>query len=208
MKPVTAISCSRQARIIFSLWPFFLASPALCRRWLSEAKRFLKKSIRAGFFGIAGRRGSAPIRKNVSGFHLLTPFGARLCGGLDCVDYSLISGAATVIAGDMVADRIPARHPAMEIALGKQRLRSNQHPRGTKATLQRVSPRKSILKIGNRAGIRQSLDGLHLRPVALDREHQAAADHPGIEQHRAGAAYPLLAADMAAGQAQLLAQGS
>ena len=46
----------------------------------------------------------------------------------------------------------------------------------------------------------------HLGAVALHRKHEAAAHHGAVEQHRAGAAHALLAADMAAGQAEIVAQ--
>ena len=45
-----------------------------------------------------------------------------------------------------------------------------------------------------------------LRAVALHREGQAAAHDLAVQQHRAGAAHAMLAADMTAGQRQILAQ--
>ena len=45
-----------------------------------------------------------------------------------------------------------------------------------------------------------------LRAVALHREREAAAHDRAVEQHRAGAAHAVLAADMAAGQPERLAQ--
>ena len=45
-----------------------------------------------------------------------------------------------------------------------------------------------------------------LRAVALHRQHQAAAHDRAVDAHRAGTAHAVLAADMAAGERQVLAQ--
>ena len=63
-----------------------------------------------------------------------------------------------------------------------------------------------VLQVGDRSAVRHALDGLDLRAVALHRKRQAAAHDHAVDAHRAGAAHAVLAADMAAGKAQRLAQ--
>ena len=84
--------------------------------------------------------------------------------------------------------------------------RRDEHAGGAEATLQRVAPLERILQVGDGAGIRYTLDRLDFGAVALHREHEAAAHHRAVDAHRAGAADALLAADMAAGEAEVIAQ--
>ena len=77
---------------------------------------------------------------------------------------------------------------------------------GSITALQRVAFLERALQIGDRSGIRQAFDGFHLRAVALHGEGQAAAHGLAVEQHRAGAAHAMFAADMAAGQRKILAK--
>src|SRR5262249_40786684 len=60
--------------------------------------------------------------------------------------------------------------------------------------------------VGDRARVGDALDGLDARAVALHGKRQAAAHDHAVEPHGAGAAKAMLAADMAAGEAELLAQ--
>src|SRR5262249_48520935 len=68
MKLTTPMSCSRQARTIFSGSPALSAWVALCSRWAVEVNRNLKKSSNVGFSGIFGSRGSAPISMYLPGY--------------------------------------------------------------------------------------------------------------------------------------------
>ncbi|MBI2181907.1 MAG: hypothetical protein HYU31_13945 [Deltaproteobacteria bacterium] len=61
MKIALAISCSRQARIVFSGMDAFSAWVALCSIWLMPLARYSKKSRSVGFAGIFGSRGSSSI---------------------------------------------------------------------------------------------------------------------------------------------------
>ena len=85
-------------------------------------------------------------------------------------------------------------------------MRADQHAGCAEAALQRIAPPERVLQIGDDAGIRNAFDGLYVGAVALHRQHQAAAHHRVIEQHRAGAAYALFAADMRAGEPEIVAQ--
>ena len=52
----------------------------------------------------------------------------------------------------------------------------------------------------------ESLDRRQLAPVRLHGEHQAGTGSLSVHQHRAGAAYAVLAAEMGAGEPELVAQ--
>ena len=56
------------------------------------------------------------------------------------------------------------------------------------------------------SGVGEPLDGGDLLAVDGDREHQAGAHRPAVEQHRAGAAHAVLAADVGAGQPEVVAE--
>ncbi len=51
-----------------------------------------------------------------------------------------------------------------------------------------------------------AFDGLDRGAVALHREDEAAAHDLAVEPHRAGAAHAMLAADMGAGEREIVAQ--
>src|SRR5205814_2407409 len=78
--------------------------------------------------------------------------------------------------------------------------------RRAKAALQRVTPAERVLQVRDRAGVRHALDGLDPSAIALHCQREAAAHDRVVHPHRAGAAYAMLAADMAAGEAERLAQ--
>jgi hypothetical protein len=113
-----------------------------------------------------------------------------------------IAGAAAIVAGKVRADHFAARHAA---AL-EQLLRGEQHAGRAVAALQRVALLECLLQVGELAGIGDALDGVDARAVALHGEHQAAAHDHAVDAHRAGAADAVLAADMAAGEGEVLAQ--
>ena len=54
--------------------------------------------------------------------------------------------------------------------------------------------------------LREALNGRHLTPVCLHGQGQAGPDRLAVEQHRAGPADPVLAADVGAGQAEVVAE--
>ena len=61
------------------------------------------------------------------------------------------------------------------------------------------------LKLGQRLTVAQALDGLDGGAIDLDREHQARAGELAVDAHGARPAYPVLAADMDSGGAELVA---
>ena len=57
-----------------------------------------------------------------------------------------------------------------------------------------------------RVALRHALDGEDVRAVMADRQRQAGIDPPAVDQDRAGAALPAVAAFLGSGQVQALAQ--
>src|SRR6267378_550722 len=121
---------------------------------------------------------------------------------LDGVDDGLVAGAAAVVAREMDFYLSPGN----PFLLSDQILRRHQHARRAEAALQRVLLMKGLLQRLQLAGIRKALDGVHLAAVRLHGEHQAAAHDIAVDPHGACAAHPVLAADMRAREAQLIAQ--
>ena len=66
--------------------------------------------------------------------------------------------------------------------------------------------RNAGLQIGDLAAVGQPFDRLDRRFVCLHRQHQAGPNDLPVDAHGAGTANPMLAADMGAGQFQMLAQ--
>src|SRR6267378_2170345 len=121
---------------------------------------------------------------------------------LDGVDDGLVAGAAAVVSGNMVSDLFSGTL----LLLQKQILSGHQHSRRAEAALQRVLLVKGLLQRLQLAGIRKALDGVHPAAVRLHGEHQAAAHDIAVDPQGACAAHPVLAADVRAREAQLIAQ--
>src|SRR5579863_4616139 len=100
----------------------------------------------------------------------------------------------------MLADHSTVRHAA----IGEKRVRADQHTRRAEAALQRVARAERLLQIGNNPGIRDALDGFDLGTIALHGKDEATANQLPVDLDRAGAADTVLAADMAAGQSQIV----
>jgi hypothetical protein len=83
----------------------------------------------------------------------------------------------------------------------------HQESRRAEAALQTVAFVKRLLDgVQRRARRGKALDCRHLVALGLNREHQARADRRTVEQDRAAAAYAVLAADVGAGQAEVVAE--
>ena len=126
----------------------------------------------------------------------------RLRHRFDRIDDRLIAGAAAVIAGEMLADCLAARH----VAAREQFLRADQHAGRAIAALQRVA------LAGRRAADRRSrrcpTGPRWFRPPRRRIAPPASGSRARSRRraHRAGAADAVLAADMGAGQRKILAQ--
>ncbi len=57
-----------------------------------------------------------------------------------------------------------------------------------------------------RVGPREAFDRVHPAPVRLDGEEKAGADGLAVHEHRAGAARPVLAAQVGARQREFLTE--
>ena len=82
----------------------------------------------------------------------------------------------------------------------------HDHPRRAEAALERVALVEGRLHRVQLAVLGEPLDGGHLVPVGLDREHVAGLHALAVEVDGAGAAVAGVAADHGAGLAELLAQ--
>jgi hypothetical protein len=66
--------------------------------------------------------------------------------------------------------------------------------------------KRLLHRMQGRVRRRQALDGGDLMSLGLDREHQARADRHSIEQHRAAPANAVLAPNVRAGKAEVVAE--
>ncbi len=120
----------------------------------------------------------------------------------DGIDDVLITGTAAQIAGNRLAHFAIAQRPAR----AQQRIGGHQKTRRAEAALQGVILFERLLQRAQRIFIRQRFHRGDFRPVGLHRQHQARAHRRAVVLHRAAAAHAMLAADMGAGQRQLMAQ--
>src|SRR5688572_3405887 len=118
------------------------------------------------------------------------------------VDDRLVAGAAAVIARDMR----PYLFAGWLLAHAHQVLRRHQHAGRAEPALQRIFLVERLLQLCQLLAVRQALDGFHPAAIRLDREHQAAAHNFAVDAQRARAADAVLAADVRAGQPELIAQ--
>src|SRR5581483_6084134 len=99
---------------------------------------------------------------------------------------------------DLVVGR--ARHAREQVA-GR-----HHEPGRAEAALDGARLDERLLHRVELAVAREPLDRHDVVPVGLRREHEARADEPAVEEHRAGAALALLAGVLRAGEAEVLAQ--
>ena len=80
-------------------------------------------------------------------------------------------------------------------------------PGRAEAALQAVAVAERLLHVAQLpVGGRQALDGGDLGAVGLHGEHQAGAHRVAVEQHRARPAHAVLAAEVGAGEGEVLAE--
>src|SRR6266511_3381487 len=125
-----------------------------------------------------------------------------LGGPLHRLDDVLVAGAAANVPGQRPADLLLRR---VRVLL-QQRGAHEQHPRRAEPALQAVLLVEALLKRVQLTALGQALHRLHLAPVDLDGEVRARLDRNAVDEHGAGAAAGRVAADVRAGQAELLAQ--
>ncbi len=98
-----------------------------------------------------------------------------------------------------------AAAPGCRIAR-QQIARRHQHAGRADAALRRAVALKGALQRAQAAVLGEALDGHDPAALDLAQRHQAGADLGAVEQHRAGAAVAGVAADLGAGQAEIVAQ--
>ncbi len=84
--------------------------------------------------------------------------------------------------------------------------RAHQHPGGAVAALEGVVVAEGLLERRQLVALREPLDGLDARAVDLDGEQHAALHEPAVEDDAARAAVAGVAADVAAGQVEVVAE--
>ncbi len=122
---------------------------------------------------------------------------------LDRVDDRLVAGAAAVVARDV---RRESRRASPVVGCATRSCAAISIPGVQKPHCSALLLVERLLQIGELARVRQALDRVDLAAVRLHREHQAAAHDLAVDAQRARAAHAVLAADVRAGEAQLLAQ--
>src|SRR3979490_2036486 len=128
----------------------------------------------------------------------------RLGARRDRLDDVLVAGAAAEIAFELFADGVVAEVVALAV---DEIDRGHDHAGRAETALQAVMLAERLLhRMQRRAVGGEALDGLDLVPVSHDRERGAGFDRLAVEMHDAGAALRGVAADMGAGQPQILAQ--
>src|SRR5581483_11632166 len=126
-----------------------------------------------------------------------TARGSRARRRHDRVDDRGVPGATADVAAEELDDLFPLRPPARE-----QISRGGEDPRRAEAALQRVMTTEHLLQ---RPPL-EAFDRHDLAALRLHSEGQARADAPTVEEDGAGAADAVLAADVRAGQPELVAE--
>src|ERR1043166_2739918 len=122
--------------------------------------------------------------------------------GADRLDDVLVAGAAAEGALQGVADLLLVRR-----GVGRQEIRgAHDDPRGAEPALETVLLPERLLERMQCARRSESLDGRYLVPVGLHREHGTALDRFPIEVHGTRAALAGVAADVRAGEVEVIAK--
>ena len=113
-----------------------------------------------------------------------------------------VTGTPAQIAFETLADLVLGR---ARVAL-QQRRRRHEEARRAETALQSVLVPERFLQRREFAVAGQALDRCELSAIRLDGEHRAGFDRSAVDEYRAGTALAGVAADMRAGQTQVLAQ--
>ena len=120
------------------------------------------------------------------------------------LDDLLVAGAAAEVAADRLPDLRVARPRVATQAAPAPR---SAGPRCSSRIAGRAFSQKlSCSTLSDPSAGREALDRRHAVAVGLHCVHQAGAHRLAVEQDRAGAADAVLATDVGAGQAQIVAQ--
>ena len=122
-------------------------------------------------------------------------------GRLDRLEDVPVAGAAADVALQSLLDLGVGR---MRV-LAQQRGRAHQHAGRAVAALERVVVRECLLELRQLLAVGEPFDRLDARAVGLDGEQHAALDERAVDDHGARAAVARVAADVAAGQVEVVA---
>src|SRR5262245_7908901 len=114
----------------------------------------------------------------------------------------LVAGTPAEVAAQRLAD-LRVRRPR---AVSQEAVDRHEEAGGAEAALERVVLPERLLNRVERFSAGEPFDRRHLRPVSLSGEEQARADRLAVEHHRARATDAVLAAEMGAGEAEVLPQ--
>ena len=131
--------------------------------------------------------------------YLLLPLVRRVLDGVDDV---LVAGAAAEVAGDALPDLLLGRLRRVVQEVDRR----HDHARGAEAALEAVLFPEAFLQGVQLAVLGQAFNRRDLRAIGLDGEDGARLGAAAVDEHRAGTALAGVAADVGAGQEQLLAE--
>src|SRR5688572_13639496 len=127
---------------------------------------------------------------------------ALICHSKDCLHDVVVAGAAAEVAGEHLAHlRLARARVFLEV-----RLEGHDDAGGAEAALQPVHLVQRLLQGRELSVLRHRLDGGDLVALHLHRVDEAGARGLAVDEHRAGAAHAVLAADMRSGEPAVLAQ--
>jgi hypothetical protein len=127
-------------------------------------------------------------------------------GGQDGLDETLVAGAAAQVGGDELAGLVLGQLVAFALGFGQVGLGEHEEAGRAEPALQRVMIAERLLQVRQLLAIGETLHRADLRPVGLDAEDQAGPDRGVVQDHRAGPADTVLAAQVRAGVAKVVAE--
>src|SRR6266498_4249101 len=119
---------------------------------------------------------------------------------LDRLDDVHVAGAPA----DVALNRLPNLLFTRLRMDAQERGRAYQHPRGAVAALEGVVIGERLLQRRELAVLGESLDGLDLCTVGLDRQQHAALHEEAVHEHGTGTTVAGVAADVASGQIEVV----
>ena len=106
----------------------------------------------------------------------------------------------------MQRHRLAATSSRARASVSKVGLGEHEEAGGAEAALQRVVIAEGLLQIRQLLAVGEPFHGAYLGAVSLNAEDQAGADRGVVQDHRAGTADAVLAAQVRAGVAQVVAE--
>ena len=120
----------------------------------------------------------------------------------DTLEDRCVSGATTQVAGELLFDLRCRRGRVVR----QQALHRHEESRCAESTLECVALPHRLLDEPQFITVAQRLDGLDVRSLRLHRQHQAGPDGLTVDRHRARTTHTVLAAEMRAGEPEVIAQ--